>query len=203
MVIQISYPITKIIISIIPRLVLLLVVLDHLLRVPRLQHILAHIDYPTIHSLHLPLSHLTVLLTAKLKHPAYQFILRCRKNRLQITLLSDLKHLPVDLLDRLLNGEQIITSRWPSRLLFQLCRVFFLLHFTCLAASFCSRFLFGSGLVVVRCGSAQGQLFFVLWVVIFFFGSFVVVAEGDVVFGFPGVELIIISSPLDEAVLPV
>ncbi len=194
--------ITKIIISIIPRLVFLLVVLDHLLRIPRLEHILVNIDYLTIYRLHLPSPHLTVLLTAKLQQSAYQFFFWCCKVSLaHITLFSDLKHLSVDLFDGFFNREQIKTIRWPSRMLLKLSMIFFLFNFRCLAAALWSRFLFSSSLVLVRCWSAKRQFFFILWVIIFFFGCFIVVAEGDVIFGFPGVEFIIISSPLDEAVL--
>jgi len=61
----------------------------------------------------------------------------------------------------------------------------------------------GSGLIVMRSGIANRYLLKVLRVIILFGSRFVVVAIGDMVFGFPGVEFLVVASPLDEAELSV
>jgi len=81
--------------------------------------------------------------------------------------------------------------------------VLFLLRFRRLLHMFRGYLLFGPGLVVMRGGVAGLRLLLVVRVVILVRGGNVVVAEGDVVLGLPGVELFIIAFPLDVAELSV
>ena len=66
-------PIIKTIISITSNRLafqLLLIVLNHLLRVPRFEHVLSDQDYLALLGLHLPHSPLAVLVSAQLQHSA-------------------------------------------------------------------------------------------------------------------------------------